>query len=82
MFVAHPSYRRHSHCGPLPQRLPFRDVPSDELVGDIVEIVADDVRLRADPQDVIPDAPDQSSFPPGRHRAQRVPGMASDKAKL
>ena len=57
-------------------------VPCDELIGDVGEIVTDDVRLGTDPQHVIPAAPDKGGFPTGGDRAQRVPGMAGDQAKL
>ena len=60
----------------------FCDVPGDEPVGDGVEIVADDLRLRADRQHIVPDATNEGAFPSGRDGTERVPGMASDQAKL
>jgi hypothetical protein len=57
-------------------------VPRDELVGDIVQVIAHDRRLGADPQKVVADALDQRRVPTGRHRAERVPGVAGDHAQL
>ena len=51
----------------------------DQLIGDIVQVIAHDLRLRAYFQDIIADALDQCGFPTGRHRAERVPGMAGDQ---
>ena len=61
---------------------PLLPMPGDELIGDVIEIIADDLRLRADPQKVVADPLDQRRFPPGRDGAERVPGMARDKAEL
>jgi hypothetical protein len=66
----------------MPRRRLFRDVPGDEFIGDVVEIVADNVRLRPEPQHIIPNAPNESGFPPCRDCAQSVPGMGSDQAKF
>jgi hypothetical protein len=57
-------------------------VPRDELIGHIVEVVADDLRLRADSQDVVADTLDQRRFPARRDGAQRVPGMAGNQTEL
>ena len=56
-------------------------VSGNELIGDTVQIIADDLRLRADSQDIVAGAPDQRCFPPSRHRAKRVPCMARDKTE-
>jgi hypothetical protein len=53
-------------------------VPGDELVGDVVEVIADDLRLRAHPQQIVAGPSDQRRFPARRHGAERVPGMAGD----
>jgi hypothetical protein len=34
-------------------------VPGDELIGDVIEVVADNIRLRADAESIIADALDQ-----------------------
>jgi len=57
-------------------------VSSDELIGDVVQIAADDLRLRPDPQHVIADPFDQRRFPTSRDGAKRVSRMAGDKAEL
>jgi hypothetical protein len=56
-------------------------VTRDQLVGHVVEIIADDLRLRADAQDIVADAFDEGSFPTGRDRAKRVPGVTGDQAE-
>src|SRR5262249_45101519 len=58
------------------------DVTGDQLIGHVVEVVADDLRLRHYAKDIVADALDQGRFPAGRHRAERVPGMAGDEAHL
>ena len=57
-------------------------MPGNELIGDVVEIVADDHRLRADTQDIIAHPLDQSRLPSGRHGAESVPSMARDQTEL
>jgi hypothetical protein len=54
-------------------------VPGNESIGDIVEVVADDLRLRAYSQDVVSDTLDQCRLPAGRDRADGVPCVAGDK---
>jgi len=55
-------------------------VLGDELVGDVVEVVADNLRLRADVQHIIADTFDQRGLPACRDGAERVPGVAGDHA--
>jgi hypothetical protein len=57
-------------------------VAGDELLGDVIEIVADDPRLRTDAQYIVADPPDQRRVPAGGHGAECVPRMACDKTKL
>src|SRR6187455_982363 len=57
-------------------------VSSDELIGNIVQVTAYDLRLRADPQEIIADALDQRSPPACRDGAEGVPRVAGDKAQL
>ena len=45
-----------------------RSMPRDQLIGDIIERVADDVRLGADAEHVVAGAPDQRTFPSRRDR--------------
>ena len=54
----------------------------DELIGNVIQVIADDLRLRADPQNIVADPLDQGCFPAGRHSAKRVPCMAGDKTEL
>src|SRR5262249_476181 len=56
--------------------------PGDELIGNVVQVIADDLRLRPDSQDLVRRAPDQCRFPAGRYRAECVPGVARDQAEL
>src|SRR5262249_57048021 len=51
-------------------------VPVDELIGDIVEVVGDNVRLRANAQNIVADTLDQRGFPARCDGAERIPGMA------
>jgi len=51
-------------------------VPSDELIGDVVQVIAHDVRLWANPQNVVSGTFDQSSLPAGRDGAESIPGVA------
>jgi hypothetical protein len=54
-------------------------VPSDELISYVIQVIGDDLRRRADPQNVVADPLDQRCFPAGRHGVERVPCMAGDK---
>src|SRR5262249_34989943 len=54
----------------------------DELIGHLVEIVADDPRLRADRENIVADALDQRALPTRCDGADDVPGVACDEAKL
>ena len=56
--------------------------PRDQLIGDVVQVFADDMRLRADPQHVVAGPPDQRGLPAGGDGAQGVPGVAGDQADL
>jgi pimeloyl-ACP methyl ester carboxylesterase len=57
-------------------------VPGDEPVGDIVEVVADDLRLRTDSQNIVAGTLDQRCLPARRDGAQGIPCVTSDKAEL
>src|SRR5579864_5646103 len=57
-------------------------VLGDQLIGDIVEVVADDLRLRADAQDIVAGTLDQRPLPACGDGAERIPGMAGDQAEL
>src|SRR5271156_2788329 len=57
-------------------------MPGDELIGDVVQIISDDPRLRTNAQYIVADPPDQRRIPAGRHGAERVPRMACDKTEL
>ena len=65
----------------------FRDlsailVSGDQLIGHVIQVIADDLWLRTNAQDIVADALDQRRLPAGRYRTKRVPGMASDKTEL
>ena len=57
-------------------------VSSDELIGNVVQVTAYDLRLRADPQKIIAGAFDQRCPPACRDGAEGVPRVAGDKAQL
>jgi hypothetical protein len=57
-------------------------VSGDELIGDVVEVVADDLRLRTDAKHIVTHAFDQRGLPAGRDSAESVPGVASDQTEL
>src|SRR5271170_3498700 len=57
-------------------------MPRNELICDVVEVVADDLRLRTDAQDIVADTLDQRRLPARRDGAERVPGVAGDKTEL
>ena len=56
-------------------------VSSDELIGNVVEVVADDLRLRTDPQNIVADTFDQRRLPARRDGAKRVPCVAGDETE-
>ena len=57
-------------------------VPSDELIGDVVQVIAYHVRLRANSQNVVSDAFDQRGLPAGSYGAESVPCVAGYKTEL
>lgn len=56
-------------------------MPSDELIGNVFQIIAHHLRLRADVQNIVANALDQRCLPPRRDGAERVPCMAGDEAE-
>jgi hypothetical protein len=69
-------------CGDIDGGLISSPVPGDELVGNIIQVIADELRLGADSQNIVADPLDQCSFPTGSDGAERVPGMAGDETEL
>jgi hypothetical protein len=63
-------------------RLSLSLVPGDELIGDVFQVIADDLRLGANPQNIIADPLDQRCFPAGRDGAERVPCVTGDQTEL
>ena len=57
-------------------------VSGDQLIGNVIQVVADDVRLRPDFQEIVADSLYQRRFPAGRHGPKRVPCVARDKTEL
>ncbi len=47
-----------------------------------MQVIADDLRLRANPQNIVAGPFDQHCFPAGRYRAKRIPCMACDETEL
>ena len=54
----------------------------DELIGDVIQVITDDLRLRASLQNVVTGPLDQRGLPAGRHGAKRVPCVTGDKTEL
>jgi len=52
------------------------------LFGDLIEVVANDVRLRAHSQHIVAHTFDQRALPARRDGAESIPGVASNEAKL
>ncbi|WP_246557087.1 hypothetical protein [Bradyrhizobium liaoningense] len=52
------------------------------MLGYIGKVVADDLRLGSNSEDVVSGPPDERGFPTGRHGAERIPGVAGDHAEL
>ena len=57
-------------------------VSGNELIGNVVEVIADKLRLRADAQQVVADTLDQRRLPARRDGAKRVPCVAGDETEL
>jgi hypothetical protein len=57
-------------------------VSSDKLIGNVVQVIADDLRLRADSQNIVADPLDECGLPARRHGAKGVPGVARDETEL
>ena len=57
-------------------------VSGNELIGNVIEVVADDLRLRADSQQIIANTLNQHSFPARSDGTQRVPSMTGDETEL
>jgi hypothetical protein len=53
-------------------------VSGDELIGNVVEVGADNLRLGADAQNIIADTPNQRHLPARGDGAERAPGVAGD----
>src|SRR5262245_47987361 len=56
-------------------------VSSDELIGNVVQVIAHDLRLRTDSQNIVADALDQRCLPPCRDGAEGVPCVAGDETE-
>src|SRR4029450_1677476 len=65
----------------MPGKLGQRLVSSDELIGNVVQVIAHDLRLRADPQNIVADTPDQRRPPARCDGAEGVPWVAGDKTE-
>ena len=63
------------------QLLALSVVPGDELIGNVTQVIADDLWLRANPQNIVTGPFDQRCFPAGCHRAKGIPCMARDHTK-
>jgi hypothetical protein len=57
-------------------------VPRNELIGDVIQVIANDLRLRADPQNIVANTLDERGFPASRDGTKSVPCMASSKTEL
>jgi len=63
-------------------RFDLSDVALDKLIGDVVQVIAHDLRLRADAQHIIAGTLDQRRLPSRCDGAQRIPGVAGDQTEL
>ena len=54
----------------------------NKLIGNVAQIIADDLRLRTDSQNIVADTLDQRCLPARRDGAKGIPGVTSDKAEL
>src|SRR5258708_29369222 len=57
-------------------------VSRDKLIGNFGQVVADDLRLRADAENVVAGTLDQRRLPARGDGAERVPCVAGDEAEL
>jgi hypothetical protein len=57
-------------------------VSGDELICAFIQVIADDLRLSADSQNIVADPLDQRRFPAGRRGSKRVPCVARDQTEL
>jgi hypothetical protein len=51
----------------------------NQLIGNVAQIIAYDLRLRTDSQKIVARSFDEHGFPAGSNCAERVPCMAGDK---
>ncbi len=54
----------------------------DELIGNVTQVITDDLWLGADLQNIVAGPLDQRCFPAGRYGPKRVPCMACDQTEL
>ncbi len=54
----------------------------NELIGNVAEVVADDLRLRADSQNIVANTLDESSLPARGDGAESILGVAGNEAEL
>ena len=59
-----------------------RPVPGDKLISNVIQVIADDLGLRADSQNIVADTLDQRGLPARGDRAEGVPCVAGDKTEL
>jgi hypothetical protein len=57
-------------------------VSRDELIGNVIQVIADDLRLKADPQNIVDNTLDQRGSSASRNSTKSVPCMAGDKTEL
>ena len=54
----------------------------DELIGDVIQVIADDLRLRAYPENCVANSLDQRGLPTSCDSTESIPCMASDETEL
>ena len=54
----------------------------NELIGDVIQVIANDLRLRADPQNGVANTLDQSGLPASCDGTESIPCMAGGKTEL
>jgi hypothetical protein len=57
-------------------------VSRNELIGDVIQVIANDLRLRADPQDSVANTLDQRGVPASCDGTESIPCMAGATTEL
>jgi hypothetical protein len=64
------------------RRLASPQVPGDELIGNVVQVAANNLRLRTDSQKIIAGPLNERCVPASSNRSKHVPAMAGDHTQI